>query len=390
VLAKSAQAQPVVGAADPDSPSTAQQALSSLALFAGNLADRVSAKQLVVEPAEQAAIAAAVAESKLEPDLVQKRIAREQAAVTDVASSLGFDCVSIDRDGQCFGQSVSVALATAELKPQSKEQVRDAIAADLCARIEHWHPFSAEHWTRPQFRTEVERWRQSGNPKSPIMDLGVAAAANAFHATLVLLCSRQPRVRVVPPSHGGMERVLWLGYEDNETEPHFCALKPRSDSMPFLKHVVVAVQTGASMLVSDSAVVLAPSGTDGVQDGAAASPDLDPDGDADMTPAESKSAKVRTCLLHEAPTISCRSPLPRTRASGWNFAALPSSRNSSPKQSLRLPSWLSSCCPASGTSRPDCSIASQNPLPRPRSSVSTLGENLLSSWSSCSRSSLPR
>jgi hypothetical protein len=53
-------------------------------------------------------------------------------------------------------------------------------------------------------------------------------------------------------------RVLWLGYEDNETEPHFCALMPRSDSMPFVKHVVVAVQTGASMLVSDSAVVLAP------------------------------------------------------------------------------------------------------------------------------------
>ncbi len=390
MLAKSAQAQPVVGAADPDSPSTAQQALSSLALFAGNLADRVSAKQLVVE---QAAIAAAVAESKLEHDLVQKRIAREQAAVTDVASSLGFDCVSVDRDGQCFGQSVSVALATAGLKPQSTEQVRDAIAADLCARIEHWHPFSAEHWTRPQFRTEVESWRQSGNWKSPIMDLGVAAAANAFHATLVLLCSRQPRVRVVPPSHGGMERVLWLGYEDNETEPHFCALKPRSDSMPFLKHIVVAVQTGASMLVSGF-------------------------GSRDVTPSCSNRlcagwsrcfsrARSRWGRRHDAcrkqigqgpnwfiarraNCVSCRSPLPKTRASGWSFAALPSSRNSSPKRSLRLPSWLSNCCPASGTSRRDCSIASQNPLPRPRSAVNMSGENLLSSWSSCSRSSLHR
>ncbi len=305
VLAKSAQAQPAAAAAHPDSPTTAEQALSSLAMFSADLSDRVSAKQLAA--AEQNAVAAAVAESKLQHDLVLNRIKLEQAAVADVASSLGFDSVSIDRDGQCFGQSLSAALVTAGCKPLSKDQVRNAIAAELCSRIEHWHPFSAEHWTRPQFRTEVERWRQSDNWKSPIMDLGVAASANAFHVTLVLLCSRKPHVRVVTPSHGGMESVLWLGYEDNETEPHFCALKPRAGSMPFLKHVVVAVQTEASLVLCElpqSCYCMTQSRASvGVQDGVASSPDLDEDGDSEMTPAESKSAKVRIGVLHLAPTV---------------------------------------------------------------------------------------
>lgn len=48
---------------------------------------------------------------------------------------------------------------------------------------------------------------------------------------------------------------------------------------------------------------LLPAATDCVQDGAAASPELDLDGDADMTPVESKSAKVRIGLLHVAPTV---------------------------------------------------------------------------------------
>ncbi len=201
-------------------PPSTDVALGRVSLFSERLDH-----QFVTRHQEQAAIEQAKAASLADAADLKAFTEAQFARVQTSANALGFSCVDAPRNGLCFAYALEPQL------PPSHRTMWEMIGDELLLRVGHWQPFTSEVWTAPQFRNAVQQFAAAPNYKSPIMPLFVAAAANAFEAVLVLVCSVEPYIRVLPPTHRGIKRVIWLGYEDNLRAPHFFRLQPQAPAL---------------------------------------------------------------------------------------------------------------------------------------------------------------
>ena len=178
------------------------------------------------------AAAMAVSAERARIDAVE--LARHVETVARTAASFGYAVEEIAANGHCGPAALKDQLdfrhCDMTLWPGLDccvDGIRQFIGRELLGTTkDDYFRMICDHYNRRQFDAAVADWVKHGSWKSEVMNLFMPAAANAFHATILLVRSKPPHALLVLPSHAPTARVFAFAHLLIQGREHFNSLRP--------------------------------------------------------------------------------------------------------------------------------------------------------------------